>query len=136
MVLCWTKLYKLSKSKESTQLGLNCNFNPPAMALCTFQWLLHVLQTLALATSSLMFFVSRDRFSMDLESATLELMVKLLSTSPTQEDDDAAGEELERMQARIQDTCQHLQNDGCKFDVHIDEVSVSTGVCSPLTPLA
>jgi hypothetical protein len=70
-----------------------------------------------------MFFVSRDRFSMDLESATLELMVKLLDGDGGGGGEDA---ELTRMQARIQDTCQHLQNEGRKFDIHIDEVSVSS----------
>ena len=38
-----------------------------------------MLQVLALCTAAVMYLVSRDRFTMDLEKGTLELMLRVLS---------------------------------------------------------
>ena len=83
-----------------------------------------------------MFLVSRDRFSMDLERSTLELMLNLLSldthddtksTTSSQGSLDSEDREYSRVQQKIRQVCDRLKSEGTNNKFELEDISVSWG---------
>ncbi|KAG7463084.1 hypothetical protein MATL_G00191680 [Megalops atlanticus] len=81
-----------------------------------------VAQNLALCTASLMYILSRDRLNMDLDRASLDLMIRLLEL----EQDDRAGAQLSahemgKVKEKIRKLCETVHNK------HLDLENITTG---------
>ena len=82
-----------------------------------------------------MYIISRDRLNMDLDKATLELMVSLLGVEAKRDDDGDKNwkdkqktSDYKRVYDRVRDICRQLVDSGSTAAKHLDLDSLSTGV--------
>jgi len=107
------------------------------LALCTSAVMYMIVcvcvcgvQRLALCTSAVMYMMSRDHISMHIDSASLQLMLRLLSIDCVA-DDAAAGtansdEDYQRTRQRIHDIVQHTGHDPLSLDNLTVSIDMST----------
>ncbi|XP_047673249.1 wings apart-like protein homolog isoform X2 [Tachysurus fulvidraco] len=77
---------------------------------------------LALCTASLMYILSRDRLNMDLDRASLELMIRLLELEQDKTaDSHLSAKEMSKVKERIRKLCETVHNK------HLDLENITTG---------
>ncbi|KAB5555131.1 hypothetical protein PHYPO_G00029990 [Pangasianodon hypophthalmus] len=77
---------------------------------------------LALCTASLMYILSRDRLNMDLDRASLELMIRLLELEQDKTaDSQLSAKEMSKVKERIRKLCETVHNK------HLDLENITTG---------
>uniref|UniRef100_A0A8C9TW24 Wings apart-like protein homolog n=1 Tax=Scleropages formosus TaxID=113540 RepID=A0A8C9TW24_SCLFO len=77
---------------------------------------------LALCTASLMYILSRDRLNMDLDRASLDLMIRLLELEQDNTaDDQLTSREMGRVKEKIRKLCETVHNK------HLDLENITTG---------
>ncbi|XP_076833743.1 wings apart-like protein homolog [Brachyhypopomus gauderio] len=77
---------------------------------------------LALCTASLMYILSRDRLNMDLDRASLELMIRLLELEQDDSvDDQLTAKEISKVKEKIRKLCETVHNK------HLDLENITTG---------
>uniref|UniRef100_A0A3B1KCW7 Wings apart-like protein homolog n=1 Tax=Astyanax mexicanus TaxID=7994 RepID=A0A3B1KCW7_ASTMX len=77
---------------------------------------------LALCTASLMYILSRDRLNMDLDRASLELMIRLLELDQdTSTDNQLSSKEMNKVKEKIRKLCETVHNK------HLDLENITTG---------
>ncbi|XP_062859281.1 wings apart-like protein homolog isoform X2 [Trichomycterus rosablanca] len=77
---------------------------------------------LALCTASLMYILSRDRLNMDLDRASLELMIRLLELEQDKTADcQLSAKEISKVKERIRKLCETVHNK------HLDLENITTG---------
>ncbi|KAL4640144.1 hypothetical protein GN956_G12172 [Arapaima gigas] len=77
---------------------------------------------LALCTASLMYILSRDRLNMDLDRASLDLMIRLLELEQDNTaDDQLTAREMSRVKEKIRKLCETVHNK------HLDLENITTG---------
>lgn len=70
-----------------------------------------LFQNLALCTASLMYILSRDRLNMDLDRASLELMIRLLELEQDKTaDSQLSAKEMSKVKERIRKLCETVHN--------------------------
>lgn len=73
--------------------------------------LLCLPQNLALCTASLMYILSRDRLNMDLDRASLDLMIRLLELEQDKSSDDQlTTKEMNKVKEKIRKLCETVHN--------------------------
>nr|XP_023686672.1 wings apart-like protein homolog [Paramormyrops kingsleyae] len=77
---------------------------------------------LALCTASLMYILSRDRLNMDLDRASLDLMIRLLELEQDYSaEDQMTAKEMSRVKEKIRKLCERVHNK------HLDLENITTG---------
>ncbi|XP_030629458.1 wings apart-like protein homolog isoform X2 [Chanos chanos] len=77
---------------------------------------------LALCTASLMYILSRDRLNMDLDRASLDLMIRLLELEQDNSaDDQLTAKEMNKVKEKIRKLCETVHNK------HLDLENITTG---------
>lgn len=77
---------------------------------------------LALCTASLMYILSRDRLNMDLDRASLELMIRLLELDQDKcTDNQLSSKEMNKVKEKIRKLCETVHNK------HLDLENITTG---------
>ncbi|CAH1795155.1 unnamed protein product, partial [Owenia fusiformis] len=84
--------------------------------------------SLALATSAVMFMLSRDRLTMDLEKQTLTLMLQLLNVDAktATEKTKAATKEYDKARLKIRAIIEEMQKEGAAKNVDLNDISTGT----------
>lgn len=93
------------------------------------------LQNLALCTATLMFVLSQDRLTMDIEASTLSLMLQLLETDPELRNpekeidlilkDPALCAMQDRHREKVYQLCEEMQQKGHAKHLKLDNINVS-----------
>ncbi len=88
-----------------------------------------LVQNLSLCTAALLYMLSRDRLIMDLDKASLELMLGLLDSDPNhQTNGNADNNEYQKLQLKIKDTCDKASNGSTVNHLNIDDITVSDNI--------
>lgn len=94
------------------------------MALAFFFSVFTLPQNLALCTASLMYILSRDRLNMDLDRASLDLMIRLLELEQDKSTaDQLTAKEMSKVKEKIRKLCETVHNK------HLDLENITVSVC-------